>query len=194
MAYDIFGYNSGRINEICDYFGELGLNIYQPDFYRGEFCDLFDPKTKPGDAAKFIKKFSFQGIQSDLDRTLLLIKKENAHIKTMGILGFCWGALPVFLACQTPSFSYGVSFHPSLGVTKLFDVDPVEFGAKVVAPQLTILSKQEEDFYREGGALYVKLKEKFGDSYEIHEYDENHGFVSRCKTDKSFENSNKAIQ
>lgn len=42
MIHDIFGFDSGRTKLICDELSLLGITVYQPDFYRGEFFDPFD--------------------------------------------------------------------------------------------------------------------------------------------------------
>jgi dienelactone hydrolase len=36
----------------------------------------------------------------------------------MGIVGFCWGGIPVLLASQNDKIKYGITFHPSFSLLK----------------------------------------------------------------------------
>jgi dienelactone hydrolase len=67
-------------------------------------------------------------LHTDLyDRLIPFIKKKQ-KIESLGIAGFCWGAIPVFMASKDSKFNYGISFHPSLRLLSFFDIDPIKFG------------------------------------------------------------------
>lgn len=69
------------------------------DFYRGRFFDPFDKTHKPEDLGEFINSVPISDIKRDIFEYLLPEIKKQQEISSLGIAGFCWGALPVFTAC-----------------------------------------------------------------------------------------------
>lgn len=120
----------------------MGLNVYMPDFYRDRYFDAAKIQDDMDGFKEFLKSVPEEQIKKDVFESLLPhVEKEVGDFSSLGIAGFCWGSIPVFLCCQNKKFDYGLNYHPSLIALKHVGQDPVEFGKKTKAPQLLILSK-----------------------------------------------------
>ena len=60
---------------------------------------------------------------------------EKKEVSSIGIVGFCWGAVPTVLGVnESQKFKCAISYHPSLALLKFFDMDWVEYTKKVDVP------------------------------------------------------------
>lgn len=67
----------------------------------------------------------------------------------MGIVGFCWGAIPTIMALnESEKFNCGICYHPSLALLKFFDMDWVEYTNKVNVPLMLFPTKQDDKTYK----------------------------------------------
>lgn len=132
-----------------------------PDFFRGAWFDPYDESKSQQDLGNFIDKYDISSLRSDIYDLLLPKIKEENELKSFGVMGFCWGAIPVFLCSADKQFQYGISFHPSIRLLKFMNEDPMAMAKKVQCPQQYFLTKQEHDYYRKGGEVYETFQKKF---------------------------------
>ena len=92
VAYDIFGVVAGgRVKNYCDSLADKGYHVYLPDFYRKTYCDPF--KASKEELKDFVLSISLDNIKKDLFE-LLFPEIEKKEVNSIGIVGFCWGAVP----------------------------------------------------------------------------------------------------
>ncbi len=174
IIHDVYGYNGGRTKLICDQLADLGYRVYLPDFYRGETIETLGLQP-------LVQKFTWdKTVKKDLKT--LMKKVDQDKVEKIGLMGFCWGAYPIFMACsESDRFSFGISFHPSLGIFEMInDYDKSEIAKKLKAPQMIAIAGNDPDYYRSGGDIYEILKNKFHDNFAFYDFPKmKHGFVCR---------------
>jgi dienelactone hydrolase len=115
VVYDIFGFDGGRVRQVCDQIADTGFLVVLPDFFRGpgwdpanfpppDFQELMQWIKKVGSWDNVIKADFFQRVIPYL---------HSKGVKKIGALGFCFGAKMVIHACSHPELSAGAGIHPS---------------------------------------------------------------------------------
>lgn len=144
FIYDIFGYfdQTTQGADILATAGKEQYQVFMPDFFDGGALDItvFPPDTE--EKQKTLGDF-FQGIGAPpkaAERVPSLVKeflKYNSNIKTVGVVGMCWGGKVVSLTSgsNTP-FTVAASCHPAM-------VDPSE-AADITVPFCLLASKDED--------------------------------------------------
>mmetsp|Transcript_32408 Transcript_32408/g.29210 ORF Transcript_32408/g.29210 Transcript_32408/m.29210 type:complete len:250 (+) Transcript_32408:75-824(+) len=177
VAYDIYGYNGGRTRLICDQLADAGFNVILPDFYRGDAW----PTEKPIDdsLAKFILAYPWEKVQKDLhDHVYPYLEKQGA--KTIGMIGFCWGAWVIFKEAEGDKLTCGVSCHPSIRASNFFGESEIDMTKKVKSPQCLLSAGNDPDNVKDGGEVLKILEEKFPGKCLFKTYPNSaHGFVCR---------------
>jgi len=171
--YDIFGFDTGRTRQLCDYFANQGYMVVLPDYYRGE---LFVPGN-PG-IFDFLKRVSnWTSIQNDWSRVKEFMLEKGAN--TFGTIGTCWGSYPVVRLSTLPDFKAGVSMHPSHSpIMAKLDENESDILKEVKSPQLMMPSKTDSANVKTGGLAEQIL----GDNVTIIEFPEmSHGWTTRGK-------------
>ena len=172
IFFDIFGFCSGRIKGVCDYFAEQGYFVVMPDFFRGG-------GHEPGsyDFIGTVNKYPIEGIQKDLDNTMDWCRSQGAE--KFSYIGFCYGTWVAFKTI-TDKFFCGVNYHPSNQLEAFLGGDDEGLVKNVKANMLFVPAKEDKDYTREGGSYLKDLHERgFSDSYSVDYPDMNHGFVVR---------------
>jgi len=169
--YDVFGFDSGRSRQLCDYFSSQGFTVMMPDYYRG---DLWVPGTPGGQ--EFLRQVSnWTNIQRDWER-VKAYGSESLSCKSYGVIGTCWGSYPVIRLSTLPDFKAGVSMHPSHSpiMSKLGE-DEAEILEQVLSPQLLMPSRSDSANVKIGGLADTILQ----DVTIIEFNDMRHGWTSR---------------
>lgn len=173
MVYDIFGFDGGRIREMCDDLAAKGYFVILPDFYRGEKSGEDFTTFLP-----FIDALSWNQVNADLTNHVYPYLEQQGFTK-WAMIGACWGGWVVFEAsANTDKVVGGISYHPSLTRVQV-TMTIEEYGDSVKSPQLVVATKQEPDEVKNGGILEQKIKNRFSKTV-FKTFDEmDHGFVPR---------------
>ncbi len=65
-----------------------------PDFFRGNWIDPYNSTQE--ELTNFLKTTNLQVLENDIFNTVLPSLKQP--IQSMAMIGFCWGAIPAYLA------------------------------------------------------------------------------------------------
>jgi dienelactone hydrolase len=57
VGYDIYGFNGGRIRNICDEIASHGYLVVLPDYFRGDCWTQLREQTEQDDKMPFIKRY-----------------------------------------------------------------------------------------------------------------------------------------
>lgn len=109
--------------------------------------------------------------------TLAMLAAKGAD--SVGAIGFCWGAYPVFQLSADDLIKAGVSCHPSLKIGNMFFQQSVESQcAAAKCPMVFCPAGNDDDHYRDG--TLKKLIEANGhECLEADFPDMKHGWVPR---------------
>jgi len=169
---DVFGYDSGRSQLISDQFADEGFRVLLPDLFRGDNWNS-DDWSKFGE---WVKKFLWEKLERDFTENLFPYL-EGQGVKSIGMVGMCWGDYIVFKASSTGKVTAGVGFHPTLN---RFPETTEQLAEAVKCPQFLMPAGNDPEDIKEGGAVEKILTPKFGDKFRIKTFpDVNHGWVPR---------------
>ena len=172
IFFDIFGFDAGRHKNVVDYFADQGYFVVMPDFFRG---DGHDPNSQ--DFIATVNKYPIEGIAKDVDATMAWAKAKGAE--TFAYIGFCYGCWAAFRTIGD-RFVCGVNYHPSCKLEAFLGGDDVGLVKKVKGEMLFFPTKQDDDYYRDGGAYLKSLHEAgFTKSFSIDYPEQDHGFLVR---------------
>jgi len=169
--YDIFGFDSGRTRQLCDYFADQGYFVVLPDYYRGTFHDPRNPGGK-----EFLERESnWDKLYSDWEKV-----KEYADgqgCTKYGTIGTCWGTYPVVKLSTLEEFSAGVSMHPSHPpVMNILGESEEDLYKEILSPQLFMPSRSDSSSVKIGGLAESIL----GEELKIIEFPAmDHGWTTR---------------
>jgi len=170
--YDIFGFDSGRVKQLCDVLADAGYLVLLPDWFRGTWQD----PTKPGIPEFLARTTEWQKLLGDWSG---LVKPLAAELgaDTFGSVGTCWGSYPVVRLSSLPEFKAGVSVHPShTGLCGALGVDERAILEKVQCPQLFQPAGNDGETVKAGGLGAQVL----GDRLQVIEFPAmTHGFLGR---------------
>ena len=114
LCHDVYGVDGGRLRQVADEMAADGRYVVMaPDlFYDRDAVD----KLGDRDRTAWLRQFTKERVLGDLGVVRAAI---DAHVGTdsprVGVVGFCWGAFPVFACCADGrQYDAGVSLHPSL--------------------------------------------------------------------------------
>lgn len=128
-VYDIFGFTENkRTRLVCDQMAKAGYRVILPDFFRGtdvlkEF-GTFPPEGGIPAVVDWVTK------TAPLDKTVnevfdVVVKHlESKGVKSIGMVGFCWGGKVVVLSSTRSKIKAAVGIHPSFLEPK--DMDAVD--------------------------------------------------------------------
>lgn len=170
--YDIFGFDSGRTRQLCDYFAQQGYFVILPDYYRGA---LFVPGS-PGIGDFLSQVSNWTSLRSDWDKVKQFALSKGAE--TFGTIGTCWGSYPVIRLSTLPDFKAGVSMHPSHSpiMSKYLNENEADILTQVKCPQLLMPSRTDSPNVKPDGLSEQILK----DNVTIIEFNEmDHGWTTR---------------
>lgn len=174
LVYDIFGADVGRTKLMCDQFADAGFFVVLPDFFRG---DAWSAGRTDTTTAEWKKNYLWTRLSNDFANQLYPYL-ETKGVKSVGIVGCCWGAYIAFSACASGKINAGVTFHPTL--TKSHEsVEELAEGVK--CPQFLMPGGNDPEEVREGGVVERILRSKpFGDKVKVKTFTEmKHGWVPR---------------
>jgi len=125
VIYDIFGFNGGRVRQVCDQIGDAGFTVLLPDVYHGEAWDPANyPVTDYGPLFAFVGRVGDweTSVRADVFERVLPFLTHQKGVKKIGFIGFCWGVSVVVRACaHGEPIHAGVGVHPSLTTTEMMD-------------------------------------------------------------------------
>eukprot|EP01096_Ripella_sp_DP13-Kostka_P016146 TRINITY_DN776_c0_g1_i2.p2 TRINITY_DN776_c0_g1~~TRINITY_DN776_c0_g1_i2.p2 ORF type:complete len:260 (-),score=109.90 TRINITY_DN776_c0_g1_i2:39-779(-) len=124
VVYDIFGFNGGRVRQVCDSLAEQGHTVVLPDFYRGEAWDPanFPPPSFPDLIAWIQRVGGWDAVTKPdvVERVVPFLRNEKKITGKIGIIGFCWGASVAVASSQFEGLVHAVAgIHPSFVDEKL---------------------------------------------------------------------------
>eukprot|EP01130_Rhizamoeba_saxonica_P002491 TRINITY_DN12283_c0_g1_i1.p1 TRINITY_DN12283_c0_g1~~TRINITY_DN12283_c0_g1_i1.p1 ORF type:complete len:263 (+),score=78.04 TRINITY_DN12283_c0_g1_i1:38-790(+) len=180
VIHDVFGVDSGRTKNIVDHLAQEGYLVVLPDFYRGDNIPSLDV------IKEWAPKFDYlPNLQIDVREKVLPFLVENG-VKSIGLLGFCWGSWMVFQVSgdetlDTSLFKAGVNFHPSLALEPyVFERSVTDLAGRVEnTPQLLLSASNDPDFVQPDGEVLQILNSKFEGSAGHFFEEQQHGWVNR---------------
>jgi len=184
VFHDIFGWNSGRIREICDQLADEGFRVILPDFFHGD-CAKFALNTvamlwNMPRMIKLIRKCPWKNIEKELQEVVYPYL-DSQGVKKIGCIGFCWGGWTVVHASASDKISCGVSVHPSLQVGSFFGESVPNLINPIKSPQMFLPAGNDKAEVKKGGEAEKLLsKKEFGDQCKYVEFPAmKHGWVTR---------------
>ena len=204
LAHDIFGPSAGRHYELADYWAkELHGICVVPDYFHGSRMMAEDPGMGPwamvkiiialitGTFKAFVKRFTSAELLAD---TEVLHKFLDARgVEKFGMVGFCWGAFPLFkvagLAGSRPKLVCCASFHPSvMGVAKELGENCEEIVQQAVASgcaQMVVATPMEPKEWQPDGSVQKMLVSGLGEAaVSFTATTQQHGYMTRGDTTK----------
>ncbi|RDA91204.1 hypothetical protein CP533_3412 [Ophiocordyceps camponoti-saundersi (nom. inval.)] len=146
VIYDIFGYFEQTLQgaDIMAYGGaKQKYRVFMPDWFRGKPCPIewYPPDTdeKKKNLGDFFASFPPPNIAALIPAYVGAVKEENASVKKLGIVGYCWGGKVVALSTKAANnpFSVAASVHPAM-------VDPAD-AEGITVPTVLLASKDEPE-------------------------------------------------
>lgn len=177
--YDIFGFNSGRTNELADNVAKEGFQVIIPDYYRGEFKDIADPN--PPTVQNFLKNHTrWDKLQKDVDDIVFPYAESNC-CTTYGTVGTCWGSYMTIRLSAYPQVKAGVSLHPAhSSIMLLVDENEREiYETMKETPQLIMPTNNDSPNVMDNGLASQILC----DAKIVSFLEQEHGFSTRGSFD-----------
>ncbi|WZN59248.1 dienelactone-like hydrolase [Chloropicon roscoffensis] len=193
VAYDIFGFTENkRTRLVCDQIAAAGMRVIMPDFYRGTDV-LAHFKTFPpegGIPAVIDWVTGVAPFDTVIEELFEVVVKylESTGVRSIGMIGFCWGGKVVMLASKRGKIKGGVSCHPAF-------LEP-EDGANADCPQFFMPAGDDPPI----DPVFNAMKSKpFFDKCKKKVYsDQPHGWVLRSDmsdpTAKAARDANDAVE
>jgi len=199
VASDIYGFDTGRHMEIADTLaGRCRCLVVMPDFFHGAApqCEG-EPRglsyySRLPRVVSCVRKSPWGRARADVGAALAFLGARGAS-GPVAVVGFCWGAFPVWKACADPDLAprrlaCGVSMHPSLhAVAGLVGEDADQIVSSVRCPQLVVASKDEPAEWKPGGKVDSAVRSLGGEvaaGSKFQAYEERqHGWVTRGSFD-----------
>ncbi|KAJ2895347.1 hypothetical protein GGI21_004745 [Coemansia aciculifera] len=169
ISYDIFGLHP-NVLQLCDILGSLGFYVVLPDLLRGTLPTLAD-LANPEKRRDFIQNAgSWDASKPAFIEGLKCLRNSGAT--SVGLIGFCWGAMLVVRALgELEGFVGGAMIHPSM-ITS-------EDLTKVGAPLMALLSKDEDKEMFKKGFEGLKAEKSFGAQCHLESFEDmTHGFCA----------------
>lgn len=179
---DIFGIDSGRIQQDAAALGKLGYAVVVVDAAAGDYKT---PNNK-GDMPTWLKKYSFDNFGRERIADAITYLQQEAQVKSISSYGYCWGGYlgAALSASDNPVIKGHVSFHPSWNAENTIhgegSVD--KMAERITVPQLLLSAGNDPDFVREGGSVerILKSKPEIAALSEVVDFpDVIHGWVNR---------------
>ena len=158
IFYDIFGWTGGQIRSICVQFAEKGFHVFMPNFYRNEdginsFGGLNFSKQPPftPEGIDFIKANNKTRCLDDIQSMYKFIECNHKDIKSIGSLGFCWGAWLNMHQGQDGVVKAIASCHPSFYAESAFyGGNEIEELKKIKCPMLLNVAGNDQENTKPG--------------------------------------------
>lgn len=177
VAHDIFGPDSGRTKEICDFLAmKLKLLVILPDFFHGDpffpeaygdslyswssvgeslfdlfcRCRAFDLLFSPN------RRASWEVVGREFENICIPLLQERG-CKKIGVLGFCWGGWFGCHAAANANICCVASFHPSLEPCFLVGESSEALCAAVRCPVMMLTAKEDAANVKVGGMLQTSI-------------------------------------
>ena len=116
-------------------------------------------------------------LKAAFEPTFALLAEKG--VDSVGAIGFCWGAYPVFQLSADGKLKAGVSCHPSLKIGNMFFDQSVESQcAGAACPMALLPAGNDDDHYRDG-TLKKIIEDKGHECLEVDFPDMSHGWVPR---------------
>ena len=172
VSYDIFGFEMGGTRRVCDNLADsLKAVVVFGDYFRGKPWDEsnFPPKEGFESFLGWAKSFTDEFLLNEFTTLTEHIKKEKTTVTKIGLLGFCFGGHPTFLAAKTGNYDAAVTCHgafieESEGADLKCPVLMIDAGDDPKRPQI------QEDVG----------KKDFGPKCQFHRFEDmKHGWVNR---------------
>ncbi|KAJ1456979.1 dienelactone hydrolase [Pelagophyceae sp. CCMP2097] len=175
VLYDVHGFSGGRIKGVCDALASKGFHVVMPDVFEGS-----NIKTQGGfsdeKAMAWLKAMSAESV----DRIAPAFSKLSAvGAKSVGAIGFCWGAYPTFKLSAAGLIKAGAACHPSLKLGNMFFGETEEAQAAAAMCHMMLMpASNDDDRYRDG--TLSKIVEANGFEARVRDFpDMQHGWVPR---------------
>jgi len=179
VIQEVYGIESGRLEQICDTIADAGFVVAMADYHRGEnFGQMGGDWNKFG---PWLAKTPLSKIDSDLNKYVFPALTAKGATK-FGAVGFCFGSLIVMHLASNGRILAGASCHPSHGMlASKYGLDPHTLVADSKCPQLIYTAGNDAADQKPGGADDKSLRSKsYGTKNEFKNFkDEEHGWVTR---------------
>jgi dienelactone hydrolase len=179
---DIFGIDSGRIQQDAEALGKLGYAVVVVDAADGDYKT---PENK-GDMPTWLNEHSFDNFAGERIADAIAYLQKEVGVETISSYGYCWGGYlgAAQSASANPVIKGHVSFHPSWAAENaLHGPGSVEkMAERISVPQLLLSAGNDPDFVRQGGSVekILTAKEDIGPQCEVVDFpDVIHGWVNR---------------
>jgi len=191
MLPDYWGWNSGRIRNICDFFGDNGYFAVIPNFSSQGVIGETQSYMDSASLMDWYKSRTFDGNIKPVILSLANFMRSEG-IDKICLLGFSWGgwvAVNLLASDIAEDFICAALPHPSLDVEeKYYGGSLPELMSYVKRPILLMPTKGDREDYKS----FVKLlKYKVPTSSVIDYSDQNQGFLLSGNSD--FESTRHAI-
>lgn len=183
VVYDIYGFNGGRIREICDQIASEGYFVVMPDFFRGDAWNddplLCDISTK----MDWIKSISVPaGVETDLmDRVFPFLTEKGAS--KVGVVGFCFGGYAAWIASKQSNVACAVGIHSAVKLFGMHGSSALEEVPKLKCPQMMLQAGNDPEDTKPNGDIQKALMENntaIGKDCVFEEFPNmKHGWVPR---------------
>ncbi|POM60626.1 putative hydrolase [Phytophthora palmivora] len=179
---DIFGIDSGRIQQDAEALGKLGYAVVVVDAADGDYKT---PDNK-NDMSTWLNRYSFDNFAGDRIADAIAYLQKEVGVETISSYGYCWGGYlgAAQSASANPVIKGHVSFHPSWNVENTLHGpgSAEKLAERISVPQLLLSAGNDPDFVREGGSVEKILKSKIdiGSQCDVVDFpDVIHGWVNR---------------
>jgi len=184
VVHEIFGVHE-HIKDICRRLARQGYFAVAPELFarQGDVSQMPDFKEI---VAKVVSKVPDAQVMSDLDATTAWAKTTGvADTGRLGITGFCWGGMYVWLyAAHSSSLKAGAAWYGRFVGDKdeLHPKQPIDVAAGIKAPVLGLYGGKDDGIPQETVEQMNKALAKGGKASrasEIRVYpDAGHGFLA----------------
>jgi len=155
---DVFGLNSGRIQQIADEWALAGYLTVIPEFFENDPCP-YKEGADPAVVAAWQERHSWT--QSEPISMTVMEHLKALGFSKFGAAGFCWGSTGVIKLSSTGLISAGVSYHPSHPrFCERFGLDEKSLVEAVQCPQLLCPAGNDGPTLKKGGLNEQVLSKK----------------------------------
>jgi dienelactone hydrolase len=180
VSYDIYGFNGGRIRNICDQIANCGYRVVLPDFFRGDCWTTERNTTEPDEKWPWIKSVSSpDAVHTDLVAVIGMLKSNG--MQRIGMVGFCFGGYAALIGSKTATLACIVGVHASWKIFNFHGSNELEEADKCTCPVMLLQAENDPPNTKPGGEIEGVLNTKpFADDCVLKSFDEMaHGWVPR---------------
>jgi len=173
---DVFGVQLINAQLLADDFARNGFKVIVPDILNGDYIPADAMDKGDFDIQKWFPQHGAAQTRPPIDRVLVALEEQG--VKSIGAIGFCFGARYVFDLAFDGKINVAVVCHPSL----LKPPEDFEKFAKTGVPLLMNTNPDDPQLSAEGRKIADDIlgNGKFAPGYKrVHWENCNHGFSVR---------------